>query len=719
MPQTRAFFFLFAVSASALANEGMWPPQQLPEIEAALRESGLTLPPQSLTDLTAHPMGAIVSLGGCTASFVSPEGLTVTNHHCAYGAIQLNSSTERNLLADGFSAATLADEVSAGPAARIYVTEAIEDVTARVLAAATPDMDDRERYDALDAIKKSVVSDCERAAGYRCNVYSFHGGLSYRLFKQLEIRDVRLVYAPPGGIGNYGGDVDNWMWPRHTGDFSFLRAYVDRDGKPAPFDKDNVPYRPRHHLELATQGLKAGDFAMAAGYPGATFRNRLASEIAQVIEWTYPTGIAHFEQVIGLVTEAGKSDPSIPIKYASFDQGWNNAMKNQQGQLDGFARAGALERKRREEQELLAWLQARGADGTAALANHAALSKRIADNAAMRERDQILNFGLNFGLIDAAKDIVRLASEREKPDTERESGYQSRDEARLEGDLRQLEKRLDARVDRILMKYWLQRHAALPAAQRVAEIDAWLGAGATSGAIDAKLDALYATTTLTDTETRLRWFKADKAELAASVDPMLQLAQRLMPAILRLEDERKAYDGALSRMQPGYLEALIEFRRSQGRAVYPDANGSLRITFGTVKGYSPKDGLAYLPFTTLPGLVAKHTGVEPFDAGQAQLAAASEQSFGTRVSTELGTVPVNFLTDLDVTGGNSGSATLNARGELVGLLFDMTWDSVASNWMFNPEVTRTIHVDIRYMLWVMEQVMPAPRLLREMGVADR
>ena len=170
MPQTRAFFFLFAVSASALANEGMWPPQQLPEIEPALRESGLTLPPQSLTDLTAHPMGAIVSLGGCTASFVSPEGLTVTNHHCAYGAIQLNSSTERNLLADGFSAATLADEVSAGPAARIYVTEAIEDVTARVLAVATPDMDDRERYDALDAIKKSVVSDCERAAGYRCNV---------------------------------------------------------------------------------------------------------------------------------------------------------------------------------------------------------------------------------------------------------------------------------------------------------------------------------------------------------------------------------------------------------------------------------------------------------------------------------------------------------------------------------------------------------------------
>jgi hypothetical protein len=706
-----------SLSSIAAANEGMWPPQQLPEIEAALRETGLVLEPEALADLTAHPMGAIVSLGGCTASFVSPQGLTVTNHHCAYGAIQLNSSPERNLLEDGFSAATLADEVSAGPAARIYVTEAIQDVTARVLAAATPDMDDRARYDAIDAAKKTLVSECEQVEGYRCNVYAFHGGLTYRLFTQLEIRDVRLVYAPPGGIGNYGGDVDNWMWPRHTGDFSFLRAYVGRDGKPAAFDADNVPYRPRHHLKLAPQGLKAGEFAMAAGYPGITFRNRLASEIAQVIEWTYPANIAHYEKMIALVAEAGKSDPSIPIKYASFDQGWNNAMKNQQGQLDGFARADALGRKQREERQLLEWLTSRGAQGEAALADHAALAARIADNAAMRERDQILNFGLNFGLIDAAKDIVRNAIERDKPDAERESGYQARDEARLEGDLRQLEKRLDPRVDRLVMRYWLQRHAALPAAQRVPEIDAWLGAEATQASIDAKLDALYAATTLADTETRLRWFRAGRTELAASVDPMLQLAQRLMPAILRLEGERKAFDGALSRLQPAYLEALIEFRRSQGRAVYPDANGSLRITFGTVKGYSPRDGLAYLPFTTLPGLVAKHTGSEPFDAGKAQLDAAAAGRFGLRRADELGTVPVNFLTDLDVTGGNSGSATLNGRGELVGLLFDMTWDSVASNWVFNPDLTRTIHVDIRYVLWVMEQVMPAPRLLREMGVS--
>ena len=706
---------LFAfVSTPAFAVEGMWPPQQLPEIEAALKKTGLQLDPAQLADLTAHPMNAIVSLGGCTASFVSPQGLVVTNHHCAYGAIQLNSSTEKNLLETGFNAASLADEVTAGPSARIYVTEAIDDVTATIDARLSPDMDDRARYDAIDAAKKTLVADCEKDAGYRCTVYTFHGGLVHRRFKQLEIKDVRLVCAPPGAIGNYGGDVDNWMWPRHTGDFSFLRAYVGKDGKPAAFSADNVPYQPKHHLALAKDGLKEGDFVMAAGYPGITYRNKTADEIAQTIEWTYPANIRHYETVLGLVTEAGKSDPSIPIKYASFDASWNNAMKNQQGQLEGFKRAGALERKQREEAELLAWLKAQGRDE--ALANHAALKARLAQNAANRERDQILAFGLNFGLLDAAKDIVRNAAEREKPDAERETGYQARDEAKFEGDLKQFEKRYDPAVDRRLMTYWLERYLALPKAQRVAEIDAWLGADAKPADLPAKLAPLYEGTGLGDTDTRLRWFKASKEELAGSVDPMLQLAQRLLPAVLRLEDENKAYQGALARLQPGYLESLIAHRTSQGRAVYPDANSSLRITFGTVQGYSPRDGVIYKPFTTLEGIAEKHTGAEPFDAGEAQLRAIRAKDYGKRADPVLGTVPVDFMTDLDVTGGNSGSATLNARGELVGLLFDMTWDSVASNWVFNPALTRTIHVDIRYVLWTMEQVMPAPRLLREMGV---
>jgi hypothetical protein len=703
----------------AHAVEGMWTPEQLPEISAALQQQGLALDPQQLADLTAHPMGAVVSLGGCTASFVSPQGLVATNHHCAYGAIQLNSTEANNLLRDGFVAATMADEPSAGPASRIYVTESISDVTAEVLAETTPDMDDRARFDAIDGARKALVAECEQGGNHRCNVFSFFGGLQYRLFRQLEIRDVRLAYAPPGGIGKFGGDVDNWMWPRHTGDFAFYRAYVGPDGKPAPYAAENRPFQPQHHLQIAAKGLQAGDFVMVAGYPGNTSRYRLADEIEQTIAWTYPRQIAQFGDLIGIVEASGAPGSDVAIKYAASMAGWQNTLKNFRGQLVGFARADAVATKRADEAALEAWLVAQGDEGRAALDTLAALREHIADARRVRERNQLTNFFPNVGLLGAAKDLVRLSIEREKDAEAREAGYQPRDEARLEGGLRQLERRMDPAVDRRITEYWLRRYLALPADLRLPELDAWIGVAATDAdapGLDARIDALYANTQLHDTESRLRWFNASRAEIDAADDSFLQFAVQLMPALLRLEAERKAHDGGLQRLAPGYMQAMIDFRRSNGLAAYPDANGSLRITFGTVQGVDPRDGLRYLPFTRTEGVAQKHTGEDPFDAGTAQLEAIRAKRWGGREMTGIADVPVNYLADLDVTGGNSGSPTLNARGELVGLIFDMTWESVASNWVFDPALTRTIHVDSRYMLWIMEQVFPAPQLLREMGV---
>ncbi len=229
------FAALAATAGMARAGEGMWVPQQLPEIAGPLKKAGLKLDPKLLANLTGDPMAAVVSLGGCTASFVSPQGLVVTNHHCAYGAIQLNSTPEKNLMQDGFNAATQAQEVTAGPNARIYALDTIQDVTQQVQAAIAAAPDALGRTQALEKIEKQLVASCEREAGFRCRLYSFSGGNTYRLFRNLEIKDVRLVYAPPGSIGNYGGEVDNWMWPRHTGDFSFYRAYVGKDGKPAAY----------------------------------------------------------------------------------------------------------------------------------------------------------------------------------------------------------------------------------------------------------------------------------------------------------------------------------------------------------------------------------------------------------------------------------------------------------------------------------------------------
>lgn len=710
--RTLSFAVLVLCAPLATAAEGMWTPDQLQEIAAPLSAAGLALDPAELADLRGQPMGALVSLGGCSAAFVSAEGLVVTNHHCARGAIQLNSTTERNLLVDGLQAESPGDEPSAGPGARIYVTEAIHDVTEKVLAGVRPGMADGARFEAIDAARKALVAECEATPGYRCSVTSFFGGLSYRQLVQLEIRDVRLVYAPPGAIGSFGGDVDNWMWPRHTGDFAFYRAYVGPDGKPAAHAPANRPYRPQRHLALAGAPLREGDFVMVAGYPGNTSRYRLADEIEAAIDWTFPRQIAQLNDLLAIVAAAGEPGSEVAIKYHSSVAGWENARKNLSGQLEGFARADALGSKRREEAALASWLAGRGASGRKTLANLAELRAHLAKVRQTRKRDQHLAAIGATGLFSAARSLHQLSIERQREDARRQSGYQTRDEPAIEARLRQLERRLDPAVDRQLLAYSLRRYAALPKDQRLPELDDWLGAGnlapeARNAAIDVRLDALYANTELTDTSKRLRWLGADRKQIEASPDSFLQLAVALAPALQRLEDRRRAHEGGLQRLQPAYMQAMLDFHRSQGRATYPDANGTLRITFGQVRGKSPRDGLAYLPFTHVSGILAKHTGVGPFDATAAQVAAIASGG-PDRV--------VNFLADLDVTGGNSGSATLNARGELVGLVFDMTWESVASNWVFNPELTRSIHVDLGYMVWVMEQVYPAPRVLRELGL---
>ena len=703
------------LATTAQAGEGMWVPQQLPEISKSLKKAGLKLDAQQLANLTGDPLGAVVSLGGCTASFVSPQGLVATNHHCAYGAIQLNSTPERNLMADGFNAATFADELSAGPNARVYVLDDITDVTDQVKKAIAAAPTPIARTNAVDALEKQLISQCEAGGGYRCRLYSFFGGNTYRLFKNLEIKDVRLVYAPPSSIGNYGGDIDNWMWPRHTGDFAFYRAYVGKDGKPAAYSPDNVPFKPRHWLKFADQPLGEGDFVMVAGYPGSTNRYALAAEFDNAAQWSYPAIAGHFKNQIALVEAAGKLDPQVQVKYASAMAGWNNTSKNYEGQLTGFKRIDAAGQKRAEEAAVLAWLKGQGAKGQAALDAHARLLALLQQSQATRERDLALGMFNNTAMVGTASELYRLAIERAKPDAERESRYQQRDLPAIEGGLRQMERRYVASMDRQLQAYWLEQYLKLPAAQRVAAIDAWLG-GNDTAAVKRALDRL-AGTALGSTEERLKWLSADRAAFEASTDPAIQYAVAVMPTLLQLEQERKTRAGENLAARPVYLQAVADYKNSQGEFVYPDANLSLRITFGNVTGYVPRDGVKYTPFTTLEGVVAKETGADPFDSPQALLDAVAAGRHGGLADARLGSVPVNYLSDLDITGGNSGSPVLDAHGKLVGLAFDGNWESVASNWVFDPAMTRMISVDQRYMRWIMQEVFPAPQLLREIGVA--
>ncbi len=707
-----------AVASAAHAGEGMWVPQQLPEIAGPLKQAGLQLPAEQLASLTGDPMGAVVALGGCTASFVSPNGLVVTNHHCAYGAIQLNSTPQKNLIKDGFNASTTADELSAGPNARVYVLDAITDVTAPAKAAmAAAGNDPLKRNDALEDFRKQQIAECEAEPGYRCQFFSFAGGNTYRLFKNMEIKDVRLAYAPPASVGKFGGDIDNWMWPRHTGDFSFYRAYVGKDGKPAAYSKDNVPYRPRHWLKFADQPLGAGDFVMVAGYPGRTNRYALVGEFENTANWTYPTVAKAYEDVIALVEAAGKQNPDVQVKYASAMASWNNASKNYRGQLEGFKRIDALGQKQAEEAAVLAWLKQQGATGKPALAAHAALVKLVEQGKATQQRDFVLGQFDRTGAIGAAITLYRLSIERAKPDAERESGYQQRDLPGIEGAMRQMERRYVPAMDAQLQQFWLDRYIALPATQRLKAVDAWLG-GSDAAAVKSAVDRL-AGTTLGDTGERMKWLNADRAAFEASDDPAIRYAVAVMPALLEIEKQDKVETGEQLEYRPIYLQALADYKKSHGEFVYPDANLSLRITFGNVKGYAPRDGVEYVPFTTVEGVAAKQTGAEPFDSPKALLDAVKAKRYAGLADKRLGTVPVDFLSDLDITGGNSGSPVMDAHGKLVGLAFDGNWESVSSNWVFDPEMTRMIAVDSRYIEWIMREVAPAPQLLNELGLPQQ
>ncbi|GAB2512089.1 S46 family peptidase [Lysobacter humi (ex Lee et al. 2017)] len=708
---------LALLSTAALAGEGMWVPQQLPEIAGPLKKAGLKLSAKQMSDLTGDPLGAIVSLGGCTAGFVSKQGLVATNHHCVYGAIQLNSTAEKNLIQTGFSAATPKDELSAGPNARIYVLDSIRDVTAQAKAAIAGASTPLGRTQALEALEKKLIAECEAEAGYRCRLYSFSGGNVYRLFRNLEIRDVRLAYAPPSSIGNYGGEVDNWMWPRHTGDFSFYRAYVGPDGKPAAYSPNNVPYTPKRFLKLADKPLGQGDFVMVAGYPGSTSRYALASEFDNTASWTYPVVGGHYKRLVAMVEAAGRKNPDIAVKYADTVKSWQNVMKNYDGQLEGFTRIDAAAQKQREEKAVLDWLRKQGAKGQAGLASHQRLEQLVAEARATRERDVIVAQLRRTGVLGAATQVYRYAIEQAKPDAQREPGYQQRDLPALEGALRQMERRYQPTMDRQLVAYWLREYVKLPQAQRIAELDRWLD-GDNERAIDRALDRLEKTK-LGDTTTRLALLKSSRADLEKSRDPALQFAVAVMPAMLKLEEEAKTRAGEMLVHRPVFLKAVADYRKSRGQFVYPDANSSLRITFGNVMGYTKADGSVQPSFTTLEQVAQKATGQEPFDAPQVQLDAIRAKNYGGLADKRLGTVPVNFLSDLDITGGNSGSPVLDAQGRLVGLAFDGNWESVSSNWVYDPKMTRMIAVDQRYMRWVMQEVFPAPQLLAEMGVPEK
>jgi hypothetical protein len=691
--------------------QGLYLPEQVPAHAETLKSLGLTIDPKELSDPLSGVLSAIVNLSGCSASFVSDSGLIATNHHCALAALQHNSTPENDRLKNGHLSRRREHELPSGPSVRVFVTRAFRDVSAAGHAAIVGAKDDLSRARAFEAFEKATLAECERdRPEIRCELKNSYHGLKLYLVERIELRDVRIVYAPPEGIGDFGGEVDNWRWPRHAGDFAFFRAYTGADGKPADYAPGNVPYRPAHFLRVTDKPLREGDLVIVAGYPGKTSTLALASEIDEIIRVTYPRRIAMYQAYIAAIERVAGEDPEVRIKATGFIRRFNNFLTKHRGELEGLTRFRVLEQKRENEATLRAFVARNDATGERSLEAFDALERALSERAERLEADTALvTEVLQARLLYAATIIARMAEERQKPEAERALEYQDRKQRDLRDQLATVDQQYHRRLDQSLLTLALERLLATEPSQRSKALELLAGAKPSTESIHRAVDQLYRTTKLADPKLRLELFdSATPATLSRSKDPLIRAALALLPELHAAEDRRQRLNGAFLAHGPRYAEALLA---KTGGLVAPDANGTLRLSYGRVHG--PEGGGP--AFTRVAEILGKHRGAPPFDAPARLREAAPSANETAYASTALGDVPADFLSDTKITNGNSGSATLDAGGKLTGLAFDGTFDSVVSDFV-RIDATRSIHVDIRYALWVLDAVERADELLTELGV---
>ncbi|MCC6337432.1 MAG: S46 family peptidase [Myxococcales bacterium] len=688
--------------ATSLAGEGKWMPQQVLELGPGwVKQQGFGLPLDRLWSEKAGGglLSNAVQLPGCSGSFVSAQGLLITNHHCVVGILQEHSTPQANLTKDGYLARAAVDEKPA-KAFRVQVPRAFRDVTKDVLAAIPKDVDDLGRFKAVEAKQKALVAECEIQPGTRCVFGTFDGGRFFTITEFTELTDVRLVYAPPGQVGDFGGEVDNWMWPRHSGDFALLRVY--EGGK---------PYQPKWWFPVSTRGLKPGDAVAVLGYPGVSFRAWLADEVAERQARFYPQVRELSAEWVAIMEAEGKKSPEVAIATADDLRALLNRRKNSEGQLAGLARGRIVEGMREAEARVEAFAKKQGL--TDAVAAHDALAALHQEKLSTWDRDFLLDTSSHgaraFGwpLL-----VARRSWEAQRPDAERELGYQERDLPRLRERLERDQKRYAPTADFALAMSWLRRALALPKAQRIETVDTVFGGLKDEAAVAAKLKALIGPSKLFTLAERMKMFDEGVPQLMTRKDPLLDFALGLDVERRRLRDRREAWAGRALQLRPRWRAAVLALA---ARPVAPDANSTLRVTFGRVRGYSPRDGVTMEAQTSLAGVLEKHTGVEPFDVPLKIREAVAAKKPARFVDPRLKDVPVDFLADCDTTGGNSGSPVIDGQGRLVGVNFDRVWENVANDFGYNPAVARNVSADVRYLLWLLAEVEGAGDLLKELG----
>ncbi|MEE8604062.1 MAG: S46 family peptidase, partial [Candidatus Aminicenantaceae bacterium] len=660
-------------------------------------------------------MSAVVHLGGGSGEFVSKEGLILTNHHVAFGALQRASTPEKDYIQNGFIAWTKQEEIpSKGSHADVLL--GYEEITERVISALKPSMSYRQKYEALEKVKKNIIAEEEKqGADIRARVASMYSGNQFYLFLFKRLKDIRIVYAPPKDLGNYGGDIDNWMWPRHTCDFAFFRAYVSKDNIGLDYSQDNIPYQPKSVLKISLDGFQENDFSFVMGFPGRTYRNYSLSELESDIDYMKKR-ITLYSDIITYLEKASENNREIQIKYAGSIKGLNNSLKNYRGKIEGMENIAILDIKNDQEKKFLDWVK-QDPDRQKKYANvlddiEIFMKKYKIHSRKSDLLSQLVSSRLGSALLSQAHKIHRTVEERQKPDIEREPGFQERDLSDIKQRIELAERGYDLKTDRAFLTYRLKSLVDYPWKQ-IPEAFKNLLVKPSNEAIERYVDNLYEKTSLADKAVCLKLLEMKPEELLRLDDPLLNLAADLEKEMKELREKNKILSQEKLDLKKIYLDGLLT--QKQGR-IASDANSTIRFTYGFIRGYTPRDAVFYLPQTTLKGVIEKETGKFPFHVPPKLKAIHKKADFGQYVDKKLNDIPACFLNTTNVTGGSSGSPTLNAKGEQIGIIFDMIYESVTGDFYVIPELQRTISVDIRYVLFVTDKFSGATHLIAEIGL---
>ena len=701
------------------ADEGMWIPLLIEKYNIKLmQEKGFKLSADDIYSVNKACMkDAIVQFGGgCTGEVISADGLLITNHHCGYGQIQKHSTLDHDYLTNGFWAMSKEEELP-NPGLTVTFLKRMEDVTEKVMVGLKDGMNDAERDELIKSNISAITSKAIEGTGYSASVRPFYMGKQYFLFVNESFRDIRLVGAPPSAIGKFGGETDNWIWPRHTGDFSLFRIYADKDNKPADFAKSNVPYKPLYHFPISLKGIKEGDFTMVFGYPGTTSEYVPSYHIDMVKNVINPKMIGIRTIKIEIMEAAMNSDPLIRIQYSAKKSGLANSWKKWIGETQGLEKMGTIAKKEEFENRLTAWINSENSRikkyGNL-LPQYKELYMKLGEYSLVNSYTNDVFFNSGAEAVGFARNIKALAEMiKNKAGNEEINSMKTKLIESGKSFFQNYNQATDKKLFVAVMDLYGKNLEIKWQASEYVKLK-----NSCKGNFSSIADKLYDKSVFTD-ETRFKNFVSYFSSSSISKlnkDSFYQLSvnagdfltANVRPELVRINDE-------LQKLNRDYMSALMEFDKE--KVFYPDANSTLRLTYGTVKGYFSKDAVYFTYYTTLKGIMEKdNPEIYDYNVPEKLRQLFKTKDYGRY--TQNGEVPVCFIANNHTTGGNSGSPVINADGQLIGVNFDRAWEGVASDLSFNPEQSRNISLDIRYALFIIDKFAGAGYLLKEMTIIE-